>query len=168
MTGARRKQPPEITPMVGAERIELVSLKQLLAELGDDADHPLPRSTFYQWREQGIAPFGFQLRNRQLRFRRHEVNRWIQALETGAAWGGRPERGLQVDPGLASPIELVSLKQFRAELGEDPEHPLPKSTFYDWDALGDVPVGFSLPGGQRRFRRTEVNRWILHREARAS
>lgn len=65
-------------------------------------------------------------------------------------------------------IELLSLKQLLAELGEDEDTPLPKSTYYDWEAKGLAPNSFKLPNGRLRFRRTEVDRWIEQREAAAS
>jgi predicted DNA-binding transcriptional regulator AlpA len=56
--------------------------------------------------------------------------------------------------------ELLTLAQLLAELGEDDDHPLPKSTFYDWIAKGRAPRGIRLPNGSRRWRRREVTRWL--------
>lgn len=57
-------------------------------------------------------------------------------------------------------IELISLAQLLAELGEDEGTPLARSTFDDWRAKGEAPEGFKLPNGQWRFRRTAVDAWI--------
>lgn len=56
--------------------------------------------------------------------------------------------------------ELLTLKQLLAELGEDENHPLPESTFYDWLAKGRAPRSIKLPNGSRRWRRREVTRWL--------
>lgn len=61
----------------------LVSLKRLLAELGEDEDTPLPRSTFDDWLAKGAAPEGFKLPNGQWRFRRAAVEAWLTRLEQG-------------------------------------------------------------------------------------
>lgn len=61
-------------------RSELLTLTQLLAELGAD-DRPLPESTFYEWRAKGRAPRAIKLPNGQLRFRRSEITRWLNNLE---------------------------------------------------------------------------------------
>lgn len=61
-------------------RSELLTLTQLLAELGTD-DRPLPESTFYEWRAKGRAPRAIKLPNGQLRFRRSEITRWLNNLE---------------------------------------------------------------------------------------
>jgi len=65
-------------------------------------------------------------------------------------------------------VELLSLKQLLAELGEDDNTPLPRSTFDDWLAKGDAPEGFKLPNGQWRFRRTAVDAWLGRLEGASS
>lgn len=62
-------------------RDELLTLAQLLAELGEDEEHPLPESTFHDWRAKGRAPRAIKLPNRSLRFRRSEVERWLRSYE---------------------------------------------------------------------------------------
>ncbi|WP_228554434.1 helix-turn-helix transcriptional regulator [Catenulispora pinisilvae] len=59
----------------------LVSLKCLLAELGEDEGTPLPRSTFDDWVAKGSAPRGFKLPNGQWRFRRAVIEAWLIGLE---------------------------------------------------------------------------------------
>lgn len=59
-----------------------------------------------------------------------------------------------------SAVKLVSLKRLLAELGEDEDTPLPRSTFDDWLAKGSAPEGFKLPNGQWRFRRAAVEAWL--------
>jgi predicted DNA-binding transcriptional regulator AlpA len=65
-------------------RDELLTLAQLLAELGDGEDRPLPQSTFYDWRAKGRAPRAIKLPNGSLRFRRSEVDRWLKRYEEAA------------------------------------------------------------------------------------
>jgi len=65
--------------------VQLVSLKRLLAELGEDEDTPLPRSTFDDWLAKGAAPLGFKLPNGQWRFRRAAVEAWLTRLEQGCS-----------------------------------------------------------------------------------
>lgn len=64
-------------------RDELLTLNQLLAELGDS--EPLPKSTFFDWRAKGRAPRAIKLPNGALRFRRSEVERWLKNHEEAAA-----------------------------------------------------------------------------------
>jgi len=63
-------------------REELLTLPQLLVELGEDEEHPLPKSTFYDWLAKGRGPKHIKLPNGSLRFRRREVTRWLNELET--------------------------------------------------------------------------------------
>jgi predicted DNA-binding transcriptional regulator AlpA len=63
----------------------LVSLKRLLAELGEDEATPLPRSTFDDWLAKGAAPEGFKLPNGQWRIRRAAVEAWLARLEQGCS-----------------------------------------------------------------------------------
>jgi predicted DNA-binding transcriptional regulator AlpA len=64
-------------------RDELITLNQLLAELGE-GDQPLPKSTFFDWRAKGRAPRAIKLPNGALRFRRSEVERWLKSYEEAA------------------------------------------------------------------------------------
>lgn len=61
-------------------RDELITLNQLLAELGDEGQ-PLPKSTFFDWRAKGRAPRAIKLPNGTLRFRRSEIERWLKNYE---------------------------------------------------------------------------------------
>ncbi|MFF3727033.1 helix-turn-helix transcriptional regulator [Streptomyces erythrochromogenes] len=38
------------------------------------------------------------------------------------------------------------------------------STFYRWLQLGKAPRSIKLPNGDRRFRRSEYERWLAARE----
>ena len=62
-------------------RDELLTLAQLLAELGEDEQHPLSPSTFYDWRAKKRAPRAIKLPNGSLRFRRSEIERWLKSYE---------------------------------------------------------------------------------------
>ncbi|KDA44955.1 AlpA family transcriptional regulator [Frankia sp. BMG5.23] len=57
---------------------ELLSLAQVLAELGDEHS-PLARSTFDDWRARGVAPKIIKLPNGQLRIDRHDLNVWLDS-----------------------------------------------------------------------------------------
>jgi predicted DNA-binding transcriptional regulator AlpA len=61
-------------------RQELMTLGELLAELGG-----VSRNTFYRWRQLGRAPRAIRLPNGQLRFRRSDVQKWIDSLGEEAA-----------------------------------------------------------------------------------
>ncbi|TQS45175.1 helix-turn-helix domain-containing protein [Cryptosporangium phraense] len=50
-----------------------MTLPQVLTELA------VPRSTFYRWRQLGDAPPAIRLPNGQLRFRRADLDAWINA-----------------------------------------------------------------------------------------
>ena len=63
--------------------------------------------------------------------------------------------------------ELLTLAQLLIELGEDENHPLPQSTFYDWRAKKRTPRAIKLPNGSLRFRRSEVERWLKNYEEAA-
>jgi predicted DNA-binding transcriptional regulator AlpA len=65
-------------------RDELLTLTQLLAELGEGEDHPLSESTFYDWRAKKRGPRAIKLPNGSLRFRRSEVERWLKSYEEAA------------------------------------------------------------------------------------
>ena len=64
-------------------RSDLLTLAEFLAELGDDDGHPLPKSTFYDWRAKNRAPQCIKLPNGQIRIRRSEADRWLAAHEEG-------------------------------------------------------------------------------------
>ena len=52
-----------------------LTIAQLCNELG------ISRSTFYEWRAKGRAPRCIKLPNGQIRIRRAEFERWLDALE---------------------------------------------------------------------------------------
>ncbi|WP_075738633.1 helix-turn-helix transcriptional regulator [Actinoalloteichus sp. GBA129-24] len=54
---------------------------------------------------------------------------------------------------------LLTLSEVLAELQ------VGRSTFNRWMQLGDAPTSIRLPGGQLRFRRKDVERWL---EARST
>jgi predicted DNA-binding transcriptional regulator AlpA len=59
---------------------ELMTLGELLSELGG-----VSRNTFYRRRQLGRAPRAIRLPNGQLRFRRSDVQKWIESLDEEAA-----------------------------------------------------------------------------------
>lgn len=63
-----------------ANRDELLTVRQVLAELGD-----VSRDTFYEWREKRTAPPCFRLPNGQLRVRRGDLLDWLENLREHAA-----------------------------------------------------------------------------------
>jgi len=63
----------------GGGRRPHMTLAEVCAELG------VARSTFYEWRCKGRAPRCIRLPNGDLRVRRSEFERWLAALEDGAA-----------------------------------------------------------------------------------
>lgn len=65
-------------------RPELITLAELLVELGEPGK-PLAKSTFHDWRAKGRAPRCIKLPNGDLRFRRTEVDRWLNSLDEAAA-----------------------------------------------------------------------------------
>jgi predicted DNA-binding transcriptional regulator AlpA len=64
-------------------RTELLTLDQVLAELGEDGK-PLSRSTFYEWRAKRRAPRCIKLPNGALRIRRSELDRRLNTREEAA------------------------------------------------------------------------------------
>ena len=56
--------------------------KLTVAEFCDDLG--ISKSTFYEWRAKGKAPRCFRLPNGDLRIRRSEYERWLQAQEDAA------------------------------------------------------------------------------------
>ncbi|MDQ3275438.1 MAG: helix-turn-helix domain-containing protein [Actinomycetota bacterium] len=61
-------------------RDELLTVRQVLAELGD-----VSRDTFYEWREKRTAPPCFRLPNGHLRIRRGDLLDWLENLRDEAA-----------------------------------------------------------------------------------
>ncbi|MCY7341690.1 MAG: helix-turn-helix domain-containing protein [Pseudonocardia sp.] len=57
---------------------ERLTVADLCAELG------ISRSTFYEWRAKGRAPRCIKLPNGDLRIRRAELDRWLDAHEDAA------------------------------------------------------------------------------------
>lgn len=58
----------------------LLTTKQVLELLGD-----VPQSTFYRWRQLGIAPRSIKLPNGEIRFRQADIDAWVEAHEEVAA-----------------------------------------------------------------------------------
>lgn len=63
--------------MSSSER-ERLTVAELCAELA------ISRSTFYEWRAKGRAPRCIKLPNGDLRIRRSELDRWLDAHEDAA------------------------------------------------------------------------------------
>lgn len=61
----------------------LMTVDQILHELGE-LDRPLPRRTFYRWRELGSAPPALRLPNGELRVWRSEFDKWLTNLQERA------------------------------------------------------------------------------------
>ena len=58
-----------------AWRDELLTIEEVIAELR------VPRSTFYRWRQQGIAPRVMKLPSGAVRIRRTALEEWLRGLE---------------------------------------------------------------------------------------
>jgi excisionase family DNA binding protein len=54
---------------------ELLTIEEVIAELR------VPRSTFYRWREKGIAPRVMKLPSGAVRIRRTALDEWLRGLE---------------------------------------------------------------------------------------
>ena len=65
---------------MAAQRDELLTVPQVLAELGDVS----PR-TFYWWRETGKAPSVVRLPNGELRVWRSDLRAWLDRLREDPA-----------------------------------------------------------------------------------
>ncbi|WP_436788580.1 helix-turn-helix transcriptional regulator [Yinghuangia sp. YIM S10712] len=63
-----------------AARVELMTVPEVLAELGD-----ISRRTFYRWRELGLAPQCLKLPNGELRVRRDDFMAWLDDRMEDAA-----------------------------------------------------------------------------------
>ena len=59
-------------------RSERLTVQEVCAELR------ISRSTFYEWRAKGRAPRCIKLPNGDLRIRRTELDRWLDAHEDAA------------------------------------------------------------------------------------
>ncbi len=59
---------------------KLLSTKEVLALLGD-----VPRSTFYRWRQLGLAPRSYKLPNGEIRYRVSDVDAWLEQHTDRAA-----------------------------------------------------------------------------------
>jgi excisionase family DNA binding protein len=60
---------------VAGEPDELMTIEEVIAELR------VPRSTFYRWRQTGIAPRVVKLPSGAVRIRRTALNEWLRGLE---------------------------------------------------------------------------------------
>jgi predicted DNA-binding transcriptional regulator AlpA len=65
---------------MASHRDELLTVSQVLAELGDVS----PR-TFYRWRETGKAPSAVRLPNGELRIWRSDLHAWLDRLREDSA-----------------------------------------------------------------------------------
>ena len=54
---------------------ELLTIEEVVAELR------VPRSTFYRWRQKGIAPRVMKLPSGAVRIRRTALDKWLRGLE---------------------------------------------------------------------------------------
>lgn len=83
---AKAPRPPRVKPQPRPRErgLELLTLDQVLAELGEDG-RPLARSTFFRWKAIGKAPQTIKLPNGSLRVRRADLEAWIDAHEERAA-----------------------------------------------------------------------------------
>ena len=60
---------------MAGEPDELLTIEEVIAELR------VPRSTFYRWREKGVAPRVMKLPSGAVRIRRTALNEWLRGLE---------------------------------------------------------------------------------------
>jgi excisionase family DNA binding protein len=60
---------------MAGEPDELMTVSEVIAELR------VPRSTFYRWRQQGIAPRAVKLPSGGVRIRRAALQEWLRGLE---------------------------------------------------------------------------------------
>jgi predicted DNA-binding transcriptional regulator AlpA len=65
---------------MGVQRDELLTVPQVLAELGD-----VSLRTFYRWRETGKAPSAVRLPNGELRIWRSDLRAWLDQLREDSA-----------------------------------------------------------------------------------
>jgi excisionase family DNA binding protein len=60
---------------VAGEPDELLTIEEVMTELR------VPRSTFYRWREKGVAPRVMKLPSGAVRIRRTALEEWLRGLE---------------------------------------------------------------------------------------
>jgi len=60
---------------VAGQPEELLTIDEVIAELR------VPRSTFYRWRQHGIAPPAVKLPSGAVRIRRAALDQWLRGLE---------------------------------------------------------------------------------------
>jgi len=60
---------------VAGQPDELLTIEEVVTELR------VPRSTFYRWRQTGIAPRVMKLPNGTVRIRRAALEEWLRGLE---------------------------------------------------------------------------------------
>ena len=68
----------------------MLTVREILEDLADENGEPLPRRTWDEWRAKGTGPKCLKLPNGQLRIRRTEYERWLNALEEAALWKTSP------------------------------------------------------------------------------
>jgi hypothetical protein len=76
------------TPITGPRG--MLTVREILEDLADENGDPLPRRTWDEWRAKGTGPKCLKLPNGQLRIRRAEYERWLNALEQAALWTTSP------------------------------------------------------------------------------
>lgn len=63
--------------------------------------------------------------------------------------------------------EILTLPEALAILGG--AHPLPRSTFFRWKAIGKAPKTIKYPNGSLHIRRSALDAWLnAHEEATAA
>lgn len=62
----------------------LLTVAEILEDLGPEPGKPLPRSTWQDWRTKGTGPKCVRLPNGELRVRRAEYERWLGEREEAA------------------------------------------------------------------------------------
>jgi len=70
-----RNQHPAVAAGTMSRPTGRLTVPDLCAELG------IARSTFYEWRAKGRAPRCIKLPNGEIRIRRADFERWLEALE---------------------------------------------------------------------------------------
>lgn len=67
--------------MTQGRQRDMLTVKEILADLADEDGKPLPRSTWEDWRAKGTGPKCIKLPNGRLRVRRAEYERWLAERE---------------------------------------------------------------------------------------